>query len=529
MTKSRIFFFVLVSFVAGIAIRSFVPVPYTVLWIGFLGAAFIILFGVTRPVRSKTLKVSADALTHRTSNGVKKSYVFAAYGFFVFAFIFGIFRFDWYESMRPDVGPFYGNYFAMEGYVLRDPSRGEKSQTFRFRITALDGREVSRFDVRITAARSPEYQIGDILALRGTIEKPEKLGDFDYPAYLKKDGIKAVVAFPRIAETGRRAGNRILIYLSKGKRAFEENIERILPEPHGAFLKGLLLGERESLPEELTEAFRKTGVTHLVALSGYNITLVATFFMSLLLFFTVRFYTAFWIAAAGIVGFVILTGAAPSVVRAGIMGILILVAEREGRVYNIRNALACAAALMVFLNPYVLRFDAAFELSFLATIGLVVFSPRIEAYVMRIREGLKSYIGKRTLRDTEKRSLVLHTLAETLGAQAAVLPLIIILFGSVSLVSPVSNVLVVLAVPYTMFFGFLTGVLGFLSSSLASIPGFFAWVLLEYMIRVIELFSRVPYASISIPASVSGIAPLLIALFILFISFRMYAPRQGKI
>lgn len=482
MTKSRIFFFLLVSFLLGVGVRSFVPIPYAVLWILFLFCTVGIVVCIFR-----------------------KWHVGAAIGFFIIAALCGVVRYDWHEQSLPDLAPIYGKTFSIEGYVVREPARGEKSQTFSFRVSRLDTTEVPPFDIRITTGRFPEYRIGDTLSFFGTIQKPEKLGDFDYPSYLKKDGIEAVVAFPKIEKTGKREGGAVRLVLADLKRSFEENIVRALPEPHAAFLNGLVLGERESLPPDLVESFRMTGVTHLVALSGYNITIVATFFMSLLLFFTVRFYTAFWIAACGIIAFVILTGASPSVVRAGIMGILILIAEREGRIYQIRNALLFAAVLMVFVNPFVLRFDAAFELSFLATIGLIVFSPRIEEYLVGLYERVKLLFTPKTLKKEEKRNILVHTLAETLGAQLAVLPLIIFLFGQVSLISPITNVLVVLAVPYTMTAGFLVGVVGFMSDAAARIPAFFAWTLLEYMIQTIEFFARIPFASVSIPALMGSV------------------------
>ena len=507
MTKARIFFFLLLAFVAGVGVRSFFIVPYEILFAFFLLAGTMIAFGAIR--------------------GRPRAVVF---GVLLVSSIFGVVRYDWHENARPDLSNLYGKSFQMEGAVAREPSRGEKSQLFVFRVYALDGGTLDPpFDIRVTTRRFPEYMVGDRLALTGVIEKPERIENFDYPAYLKKDGIEAVASFPVIDQKEGRSGNMVRLYLADIKRAFEENIVRVLPEPHGAFLKGLLLGDRESLPKELVESFRRTGVTHLVALSGYNITLVGMFFMTCLLFLTVRFYTAFWIAAAGIIAFVIMTGASPSGTRAGIMGGLLLIAEREGRIYQMRNALALAAAVMIFINPAILRFDAAFELSFLAVLGLMFFSPRIEAYCESLARRVRGTFFGKTLRPRGRRNIIFHTLAETLGAQIAVLPLIIYLFGQVSLISPISNVLVILAVPYAMAFGFFMGLLGFAADWLAWLPGIVAWALLEYMIRMVEFFARVPFASISVHSRFAAVLAASITVFAVAFTIRHRVLRKPSV
>jgi|SRR3989338_3141805 len=502
MTKARIFFFILLSFAGGIAGRSFIEIPYAVLLLVFIVGFLAILAGILR----------------------QKRQLWAA-GLMVLAVLGGIVRYDFYDYSQPVLGGLYGKSFILEGYVLREPAQSDKALNFSFRVESLEGTRLDRpFLVRVTTRRFPEYAIGDALLIRGVIREPENLNGFDYAAYLKKDNIFAVVSFPDIEKKEGKRGNPIVLFLSSVKRAFEEKIDAVLPEPHGALARGLLLGERESIPDDLKQAFNRAGVTHIVALSGYNITIVGSFFLSFLLLLTIPFYWAFWIATSGIILFVILTGASPSVTRAGIMGILVLIAQREGRMYRMKNALALAGALMLFHNPYVFRFDAAFELSFLATIGLMVFSPRIEAWVRERFHQLRSRIrGAPELR-REGSNIIFRTFAETIGAQVAVLPLLIVLFGRVSLISPVSNIAVLLAVPYAMAASFVTGVLGFFSETLSNVSAFVSWAILEYMIRAIEFFAEFPYASVEIPP---GIAPFIAFGSLLAILFYFFTRFHG--
>ena len=354
--------------------------------------------------------------------------------------------------------------------------------------------------------RYPEYGIGNLLRLEGVIERPESLGEFDYVSYLAREDIFAVMAFPQIEKLEENKGPWLATILSRVKEAFEANIDAVLPEPHAALLKGLTLGERESLPQELVEDFRRTGTSHIVALSGYNITLVGRFFTNILLFATVPFHLAFWTAASAIVLFVLLTGASASVVRAGIMGVLVLAAEKEGRMYQMQNALAFAAAAMIFHNPYVLRFDAGFQLSFLATLGLIYLSPVIGRWIDGIRSKLSpDRSGLSLERDIVRTGQQIFPfrkiLIETIAAQLAVLPLLIYLFGQVSVTSPIINVLVLMAVPYAMGLGFITGGLGFLWWLISQPVAWLNWILLEYMLRVIGFFSKLPLAAIKLGAS----------------------------
>lgn len=499
MTKSRVFLFILMSFIGGIAFGSFIDVPIGIIWI-------LALFPI--------VGISIGA--------AKRNFLWIIACVLFFAFLAGIFRFAYAEKDRPDLSPLYGEKVAARGVVWEEPRQTDKAEQIKIKITEIDGGfSKLPFFTLTTVRRYPRYRVGDEVTVRGTLEKPENYSNFDYVSYLARENIFSILSFPEIEKIGEGKRNALTVYLLKTKRAFEGHIDVVLPEPHSAFLKGILLGDRASLPKELVDDFKKTGTSHIIALSGYNITVVGRFFMTTLLFLTVSFYASFWIASAAIIFFVLLAGASASLLRAAIMGILVLVAEREGRPYSIRNALAFAGAAMVFQNPYLLRFDAGFELSFLATLGLIYLSPRVEKFFERMRSRLRAKIKTQNAEDEEEISLdwhmrrssgfvswLTHTLAETISAQIAVLPLLIYLFGSVSVISPITNVLVLAAVPYTMAVGFITGALGFIAPISSEPSGWVVWILLHYMLWVIEFFAKFPYASWAFPAWV--IIPLLI-------------------
>ena len=167
-------------------------------------------------------------------------------------------------------------------------------------------------------------------------------------------------------------------------------------------------------------------------------------------------------------------------VRAAIMGGLLILAKREGRNYRITNAIIFAGAVMLFFNPYLLRYDAGFQLSFLATFGLVYLVPYFEKWFSRLSNFL-------SFRDN---------LAATLSAQIMTLPVVFFSFDRVSLIAPLANVLILPFIPLTMLFGFLAGAIGAVSLNFAYIFVFPTWFLLSFQVWLIKLLSLLPFASI---------------------------------
>lgn len=509
MPKSKIFLFILLLFISGVGARSFFYISPLFLFAFFLIAAICMSVGISRKIK------------------------YAGFaGVFAVAFLTGVARFSYEEYFRPDISSFFGIRTSYRGIVWDEPRVTENSQQMKIKIFKRDNTSLEKpFFALATTAQYPRYALGDDLEVIDLLEKPMNFGEFDYISYLKRDQVFGVFSFPDIVKRDEKKGTIVKMFLSRVRHSFEENIDDAIGEPHAAFLKGLLLGERESLPEELVSDFNRTGTTHIIALSGYNITLVARFFVAFLIFLTLPFSAAFWIASLAIVLFVILVGASPSVTRAGFMGILLLLAQREGRMYGIRNALAFAGALMVFENPYILRFDAAFQLSFLAALGLVYLSPHVEFFLKYTWYRTRSlFLEPRISVSRTKNKYaagfiesgfarVRSIFIETFSAQLAVLPYLIFLFGRVSFVSPLANLFVIVAIPYSMALGFTTGMAGFFSSSLGILIGSVNWLFLEYKIRVIEFFSGLSYASLSI-TPFSGVFVVIFYVFLAYFLFR---------
>lgn len=338
----------------------------------------------------------------------------------------------------------------------------------------------------ITVDHYPEFHYGDEIEVIGILQKPKNFKtddnrEFDYISYLKKDGVNYQMFYPDIKFISSGNGFFIKEKLFAIKNAFIKNIRKITPEPHSSLLGGLVVGAKESLGSELQEDFRKVGLIHIVVLSGYNITIVAEFIMRVFSFLPNVF--AMSTGALGIIFFAIMTGASATIVRASIMALLVLLARATGRVTQINRSLFIAGFLMLLHNPMILIFDPSFQLSFMATLGLINVSPLIEKYFHFLPT-------KFQLRES---------MVATLSTQIFVLPLLLYMMGDFSLVAVPVNLLVLIFIPITMLLGFLAGILSFVSTIIALPFAYLTYGLLAYELKIVDVFASLPFASINIP------------------------------
>jgi len=333
--------------------------------------------------------------------------------------------------------------------------------------TDVDGK------VRVKANRFLEFQIGDRLQIAGFLENPKNFSGFDYESYLAKDGIYSIMNDAEIEKIGVSKTSFVQRSLFAVKNKLIGSLQKSLPEPESSFVSGILLGAKQNMPQKLQEDFSNTSTTHLIALSGFNITIIANFIQNTARFLSFSAGGSFFAAILGITLFTVGTGASASVVRAAIMGAVSLIALRSGRAYSNKFALLFAGALMIAIWPALLRFDLGFQLSFLATLGLVYFSDFFNQKLKR----LTSFFALR------------ENLATTLAAQIFVLPLLIINFQKISFVSPLVNVLVLPFIPWTMLTGFIGGAIGVVSPTLGFVINLPTWLMASVTIHIISFFA----------------------------------------
>lgn len=345
--------------------------------------------------------------------------------------------------------------------------------------------------VLLRAGLFPRYAYGDVLELEGVLETPPTLPDFDYRDYLARQGVVSLLAFPEAERIARGEGNAALAALHDVRGRLGDGLAQALPEPQAALAQGIFLGQRSAIPDDLTDDLNATGTSHLVAISGHNVSLVAALVIAALAWLIGRRQAAI-VALVTIAGYTALTGASPTVVRAAIMGGLFIVATLAGRPSSAAPAIALSAAAMTAWDPLVIE-DVSFQLSFAAIMGLVYLSPSLEAHGAELlrRWGVEPA-------ESGVASFLLESTAVTAGAVAATLPLIALYFGRVSLVTFVANLVLVPAFPLILGSSALTAAAGALWAPLGDATGWLSWAALTYMIEVARFFAALPLASFEV-------------------------------
>ncbi|MCR4328242.1 MAG: ComEC family competence protein [Patescibacteria group bacterium] len=378
-------------------------------------------------------------------------------GFFLIgsALFFGFFYFTLYRDVRVSYAVIpEKNNILFTGVVSDEPHESEKS--IRFSLTLENP---YRGDITVIAPLR-DIRYGDMLSLRGDVIREE--GGY-------------VILFPDISITARHKGFWLKEQLLDIKRAVMYGFARALPPDNAALLSGITLGARSGFSPELKNAMVQSGTVHIVAVSGYNIGILALAVGNVAVFFLARRF-AIWVAVGLILLFVGMVGTEASVVRAALMGIMGLLSEKAGRPNNQAYGIAFAAALMVFWDPSIIRNDLGFLLSFLSLLGVVYISP-----------ALRSFWRKKEDRGVLEWKENIDT---TVGAQLGVLPVLLMVFGGASLTSVIANMLIIPIIPITMGFGFLLGMVNAFSPLMGFPLAKVAELLTGYELGVIHLFSR---------------------------------------
>jgi competence protein ComEC len=338
-------------------------------------------------------------------------------------------------------------------------------------------------------APNQSYHYGDLLRLRGRLQTPPENEDFSYRDYLAREGILSYMPTAEATLLPGGGGNPLVaaIYAIKGKSL--DNVYRLFPDPEASLLAGILLGVDSGLPAPLQQAFKDTGTAHIIAISGFNIAVLAGVFVSL---FSRLLGPRRGVLAAilGIAFYTFLVGADAAVVRAAVMGTLSLFAQQVGRRQQGLNTLAFVAALMALWNPLVL-WDVGFQLSFFATLGLILYSQPFQATAENL---ITRFFPLSNAAGIAK--ILADYVLLTLAAQLTTLPIMAYQFKQISLVSFVANPFILPAQPAVMILGGLAVFTSLILFPLGQLAAWIAWPLTAYTIRIVELFDAVPHGVI---------------------------------
>ena len=485
MNNYNIFYNIVAGFVLGIFLSSFYKIGFS--FFLFLVILSILIFAFGKFFAKEKTTVILLAI-------------------FIFCFSLGILRYE-IKEIRPEstnLLNLVGQKVVSKGVVIAEPNVKEQNVqlvVLADSVSALGQNTKVSEKFLVIASLFPEFKYGDLIEVEGNLEKPSNFStdngnSFDYVNYLAKEDVFYEINFAKVEIISAGHGSFIMTKLFAFKNSFINKLNLLIKEPESSLLSGLLLGAKNSLGKDWQTDFRQAGVSHIIALSGYNITIVAESIMVALSFLPRVLSMSFGVL--GIILFALMTGASATVLRASIMALLVLLARLTGRKYDISRALLLAGVFMLIQNPKILVFDLSFQLSFLATMALILVSPIIEKKMTFITEKYKL------------RELIVATIS----TQIFVLPFLLYKMGLFSVFALFANVLILPIIPLIMFLGFLSGFFGLIFNFLAVPFAFVCSLLLSYVLKIIYIFSHLPFSSINIK---NFPATLMILIYVIFL------------
>ncbi len=357
--------------------------------------------------------------------------------------------------------------------------------------------------VYVWLPRYPQVVPEDVISFDGRLEPPPADGDF--ADYLVRSGIDATDKARALERLG--TDDSPLAALEEIRRAANELIDRVLPEPQAGLATAMSIGLRDVVARDVSDDFRTSGLSHVVAISGWHIAMLGAVVAALLGGMPRRPRSVLVLLA--IAAYSIIAGAAPSILRAALMASAVIVARELGRRGQARSALALTCLALLAIDPVTVA-DVGFELSAVATAGLLVWA-----------SPLHKWLVARAPRQTP--GWLIEALSVSLAAQAATLPLILLQFGRLSLVAPLANLLIAPLVAPAML---VTAVCLIAGATLAAgLPAvamapvsLVGALLVGAMIAIARFCASLPFASVDLPspfnllgAAVSLVAIVLVA------------------
>ena len=396
--------------------------------------------------------------------------------YFCLFFIGGVFLYSLNIDIQSNqLKGYFGKEVSLVGVVVEEPDKRQSTTKLTIQI------EGSKEKILITKWHYPQYEYGDKLKIKGTLQEPQTFEEFNYKDYLAKDKIFAVMYQPKIELIEKNQASSLKRFLISAKNKLKTSLNRIMPMPQSGFLEALLFGDESNISNEWKDKLNFTGTRHIAAVSGMNITILCFLLSDFLLSLGFWKNQSFYISVILISFYILMIGAPASGVRAGIMAIAFLTAQYFGRVSTGSRIIVLSATIMLIFNPLLLVFDIGFQLSFLAIIGLIYLQPILLNLFKKIPDVFQ----------------LRYNLSGTLAAQIFTLPILIYNFGQISTISLLANILILPLLPAITILGFIFSITGMVWELLGQFLSWPAWFMLTYLIKTIDWFSKISWANLT--------------------------------
>jgi len=454
LTPSKIFLLSLFGFIFGIYLGNYFYFSYRI-----FGILFFILLSL---------------LVYFWEEKITKTFLL-----FSIFFISGLFR---YQLALPNKDPTFINFYnglnlEIKGKIISFPEEKMKTVSFEIGDLKIKNNNIEK-DIKgkifVTTKINEKINYGDVLFLRGFLKEPKNEKDFFQKDILTSKMVFSVLEFPEIKILQKNQGNIFWQKIFLWRQKMKDNFFKSLPAKEACFISALVLGTKKEMPDFIYDLFIKTGTFHLVVVSGFHLIIISEIILKILrpyfgkksLFLVILFSFIF----------VILSGANPPVLRAFIFILFLNMAELLGRQRYFPTTLVLAAVILLFLNPFLLRWSLSFQLSFLSTLGIFSLSNFFENLFKKIPQ------------------IFSMPLSATLSAQIFILPYMLFNFSNFSLTSFLANILIVFPTQILLILGIIIGFLGlvfpfFNNLLLLALPIF------KFIFFILENLSKFPVFS----------------------------------
>jgi competence protein ComEC len=491
LSKSKILLYLCLAFISGVLLDSLITIPW-LLWRGILVLAVIII--IFSWLRNKQQIIVG--------------------GFCLLILVGGIWRHQTtlIDDLVDQISQYHNQEITFKGVIIKEPERRISQTKMQVKAKEIEiGQDwtVVSGKVLMTTELYPEYNYGDELEISGRLREPPQFEDFDYRAYLAKDKIYSVIYYPQISWLAQNQANWFYQIIFNFKDKLRGVLEQILLPPQSSILKAIFLGDKWGLSVDLKEKLNLSGTRHIVAISGMHMIIMTQILLFLALALGLWRNQAFYFVLILLTIYIIMIGAPASAVRAGLMAGLLLLAQKTGRLRSADRTMVFAATAMLAINPSLLKVDVGFQLSFMATLSIIYLKPILD-------EKTANWFNPFHWKDI---------LTMTLAAQLGTLPILIFHFGRLSLISPLTNLLIVPLLPIIMISGMILSFTGLIWLPLAKVLAWPVWFLLSYVIKVIDYLSSFPLAAYEFK-NVSWV--ILLGYYVILVFFIWYKRRKLK-
>ena len=469
------FFWLSLAFIAGILLASQISLTYDI-WIILAGV--FLLFAIRSRKIAELLRLST-----RTYLIIVLSLVSFCLGGLRYQLSIpkiDAFHIAWYNDREYDL--------LVTGTLAEPPDYRDTYTNLQMDVEAVDtgsGDLPVEGLLLVRVFPNETYEYGERIRIRGKLVTPPENEEFSYREYLARQGMHSYMSRTEVTHLPGNGGNPVRKAIFAFRDKALENIYLIFPDPEASLLAGILLGVDTGLPKDLQQAFKDTGTAHIIAISGFNIAIIAGLFFTL--FSRVLGQTRGSIVAIlGIALYTFLVGADAAVVRAAIMGGISLTVRQLGRRNDGFNALMLSAVIMSIFNPHI-PWDVGFQLSFFATLGLILYAEPFQNWAVNFITRYTSEGAAQKLAAPISEYILL-----TLAAQLTTLPIMAYHFKRISLVSLIANPFILPVQPAVMIVGGIAVILSLIWLPLGAVAAFGAWPFVAYTIRLVELFDLLP-------------------------------------